>query len=78
MIMHSLEEGALEQYPEMKEKLAAALSAAKLALDESAAPYLEDVGILSKINWFGAEADPLEKGVMDGFDAVLNSNKLNP
>lgn len=72
IIVHTLEDGVREQYPEMREKFAAALAAAKLSLDESAAPYLEELGIAPGENWFEAEFELMEKATMDGFDAILN------
>lgn len=72
IIVHSLDEGAKEKYPEMKEKFAAALAAAKLAFDESAAPYLDELGIAPADNWMEAEVDLMNKATMTGFDAILN------
>ena len=76
IIVEALDEEHRKQYPEMREKFAAALSAAKLALDDSAVPYLEDMGI-SEVTWFDAEVDLMEKAVLlHGFDPVLNSETL--
>ena len=72
IIVHSLDEGVKEQYPEMKEKFAAALSAAKLAFDDSAAPYLEELGIAPGANWMVGEVGLMESATMDGFNAIIN------
>lgn len=72
IIVHSMVDGVKEQYPEMKEKFAAALSAGKLSLDESSAPYLEELGIAPAANWMEAEFGLMEKATMGGFDAILN------
>lgn len=72
IIVHSLDEGVKEQYPEMREKFAAALSAARLSMDESAKPYLDEMGIAPGENWMEAEFGLMEKATMDGFDAILN------
>ena len=72
IIVHTLDEGVKEQYPEMREKFAAALSAARLSMDESAKPYLDEMGIAPGENWMEAEFGLMEKATMDGFDAILN------
>ena len=77
IINHAMDDEAVKEYPEMKEKFSAALLAAKLVLDESAAPYLEEMGILSEVNWSDVEVGQVESVIMDGFDEVLNSDTLN-
>lgn len=72
IIVHSMVDGVKEQYPEMKEKFAAALSAGRLSLNESSAPYLEELGITPAANWMDAEFGLMEKATMGGFDAILN------
>ncbi|MBQ6594580.1 MAG: peptidoglycan-binding protein [Clostridia bacterium] len=71
IIVHSMEDGAKEQYPELKEKFAAALAAGQLSMDEAAAPWLEELGIAPAANWLPAEFGLLQKATQDGFNAVL-------
>ena len=51
---------------------APALAAAKLAFDESVAPYLKELGIAPADSRMEAEVGLMEKATMIGFDAVIN------
>ena len=70
IIVHAMDQEARAQYPVMRDKFAAALAAARLAVEESAAPYLEKMGI-TEVNWMAKEVDLMEKAVIEnGFDHV--------
>jgi len=60
----------MHAFPEVKGQFAAALSAARLALTDEAAPYLTAMGI-EKPGWSEAELDSMNAALMDVFDTFI-------